>query len=128
MTNQEAFDRMVTHLRRQGKRSTDGWACRYRSEAGLRCAVGVLVTDEFYTPQMEGMSTFQSELRELLSKALPGVSVALLNIMQYTHDVASPGDWEQAWQGIAKQFGLTMPDSTLPTQQEVPCALSSASE
>lgn len=60
MNRQEVFDTIVTHLRTQGKpaRAAVG-NCRYRMEdpnSGevLRCAIGCLIPDELYSPEMEG--------------------------------------------------------------------------
>lgn len=43
MTNQEAFDEMMEHLRSLKERSMDWGCCAYN---GSKCAVGILMTDE----------------------------------------------------------------------------------
>jgi hypothetical protein len=48
MTRQEVFDIVATHLIKQGKESRIGGGCAYRGEGGLKCALGVLIKDEFY--------------------------------------------------------------------------------
>ena len=56
MTLQEIFDKVKVHLLAQGKPAVD-WVtsqCRYRAPDGLKCAVGCLITDEAYTPDIEG--------------------------------------------------------------------------
>lgn len=57
MTAQEVFDTVVRHLHTQGKpaRSGDDSMCEYRTMDGLSCAVGCLISDEEYNPDMEGM-------------------------------------------------------------------------
>ena len=53
-TNQEIFDRVVEHLAQQKKRSMyDKDTCAYRSEDGLKCAIGALIPDEYYDSEFE---------------------------------------------------------------------------
>lgn len=118
MTNQEAFTRVVLHLRRQGRQSSDGIAgCAYRSKDGLRCAIGVLITDEFYTEDMEGFCV--ADIRETLCSALPGVNFDLLRDLQDAHDKPNEQDdalgiWEKEWHHIALKHDLIVP--TEPTE------------
>jgi hypothetical protein len=57
MTKQEIFARVADHLLNQGKAAQQGWSsvCRYRTDEGLHCAVGVLIKDR-YDPACEGAS------------------------------------------------------------------------
>ena len=50
MTNQQVFDTCLTHLRAQGRRSTDPISgfCMYRGPDGLKCAIGALIPDTAY--------------------------------------------------------------------------------
>ena len=50
MTNQEAFDKALAHMRAQGERSVDAFTgdCLYRSDDGLACAVGCLIPDSMW--------------------------------------------------------------------------------
>lgn len=138
MDNQEAFNRVVTHLRLQGRQSYEdgGISCRYRSKEGLRCAVGVLLTDEFYDPKFEGCivmefshTTPMNMLRSLaiercrkfnrtLAVALPGVSLGLLMALQKVHDLHHPADWECNFEDVAQKFQLTIPPLTTPVTVE----------
>lgn len=126
MTNQEAFDRMVTHLRKQGGKSEahDGM-CVYRAPSGRRCAVGVLITDEFYLDELEGQLVRDEQMRLVLNKAIPGVDLGLLDMMQEVHDKVAVCYWEENWKKVAERYHLIMP---VLEEEEVPCALSSASE
>lgn len=61
MTPQEIYDTVAKHLFTQGKRSgepTDSTAfsCMYRGPGGTKCAVGAIISDEVYNPDMEGQS------------------------------------------------------------------------
>lgn len=55
MTKQEIFNTVATHLFTQGVRasSPDGDFCFYRAPDGKKCAVGCLIPDELYKPDME---------------------------------------------------------------------------
>jgi hypothetical protein len=59
MTPQEIYDTVAKHLFAQGKRSGDkrgdgSFQCKYRGPDDTKCAVGVLMPDEFYNLEMEG--------------------------------------------------------------------------
>jgi hypothetical protein len=56
---QAIFDRVARHLFAQGDRAiVEGDVCAYRGEGGMRCAVGVLITDDEYHPRMEGHDAY----------------------------------------------------------------------
>jgi hypothetical protein len=65
-TKQELFNKVVGHLAQQKRRSAThrlGVAdmCCYRAmigDATLKCAVGCLIPDEHYKPEMEGSSVY----------------------------------------------------------------------
>ena len=55
MNAQEIFDKVATHLSKQGHRAFDDNACMYRSPNGDKCAMGCLIPDEEYNADtMEG--------------------------------------------------------------------------
>lgn len=60
---QEDFDTVITHLVNQGKRSIDSVRdmCLYRSEDGLKCAIGCLIPDDRYNPSIEDRLVTNSE-------------------------------------------------------------------
>ncbi len=61
MTLQEIFNRSISGLIQQGARSIDEKnSCLYRSPCGNRCAIGLLIPDEHYTPSIEakGINSF----------------------------------------------------------------------
>lgn len=57
MKNQEIFETVSRHLFTQGKRSVSGSgsSCLYRGPNGTSCAVGFLIPDDQYNPDMEFM-------------------------------------------------------------------------
>ena len=87
MTEQEIFDKVVTHLFAQGKpaKDIDGEGCMYRAPDGCKCAVGCLIPDDIYHPRMEWndirkIVLHYSELQNLLPH-LP-----MLMALQNIHD------------------------------------------
>lgn len=66
MTTQETFDTVFRHLVKQGRRSMttqasygenrDTERCSYRGKGGTSCAIGCLIPDELYSPDIEGKS------------------------------------------------------------------------
>lgn len=127
MTNQEIFDKVLTHLRVQGRASVEeGVGCMYRGPGGTSCAVGCLIPNYLYDPVIEGLSADCSRT----SKAL-GVSIAsrdkflaimdglgfndnqrsFLQRLQGAHDLklAERGieAWEEKMAEIAFEEGLT---------------------
>lgn len=58
MTHQEIFDVVSAHLRTMPARSFDSSdgakACAYRGDNGGKCAVGILIPNNLYSPAMEG--------------------------------------------------------------------------
>lgn len=121
MDNQEAFNRIVTHLRKQGSRALDDTGgCRYRTPEGKRCAVGVLLTDEMYLPSFEGTGIWGNNLLLATLKTFyPNIKPELLGTLQAIHDGEDPCIWETAFQQIADKYSLTMPpESTTVSTEE----------
>lgn len=121
---QELFDRVADHLLKQGERScVDEVAhgdelpkpqCRYRGPNGLKCAVGALITDEAYSPDIEGGAANRGDVRDaLLASGVrldnyeeDGDVIALLAGVQYVHDGREPDQWREALYLAASDFGL----------------------
>ena len=126
MTQQEAFNIMVQHLRTQGSPSYysatnnfgTGNRCYYRHPDGIkRCAVGVLISDKDYAPALEYLSAARLVERQLAS--LKGLTSEFLCTMQDSHDsvAALARGNDEAWRRlmedeyihIAKDYRLTVP-------------------
>lgn len=135
MTDQEAFDTVLTTLRLQGIRSTYEGSCRYmqynaETQGVLRCAAGHLMTDDSYHPNYEfrGIRTLLTrDLDYMLQRYdippkplgslranLSGVSIELLVALQEVHDYAMPVTshasivpWEHKMSEVADTFKLT---------------------
>jgi len=110
MTKQEIFDTVARHLLTQNERSLS-WdeRCLYFSgEGGLKCAIGVLIPEEEYNPNIE-MET--SGIRELLQSTLcppslrvfkdvPGATRLLIGL-QSVHDGHNPEEWPKRLRELA---------------------------
>jgi hypothetical protein len=76
---------IVTHLKTQLAQGLNaGGACCYRGEDGLKCAVGALIPDDQYTPQMDGSYS----LREVMENctALCEIEAKYPNLFDELHD------------------------------------------
>lgn len=82
-TNQEAFDAVVRHLRKQNRQASWDGACAYRTPPGGRCAIGALIDDDQYNKTIEGQS-----IRELIADRVvdTDISDGLLVELQVLHD------------------------------------------
>lgn len=111
MKLQEIYDRVAEHLLTQQKRSIgELGACVYRSPEGLKCAVGCLISDEAYSPKIEGTyvreQSVQEALRESGVKPLTEQVVFLLEGLQACHDDFYPEDWGGRLWSVANRFEL----------------------
>jgi hypothetical protein len=69
-TNQELFNKAVAHLRTQGRPArlpgdADRQACAYRGINKMMCAVGCLIPDELYGPDLELEGPFSKKFDRL---------------------------------------------------------------
>ena len=121
MNNQQAFDTMVQHLRKQRRRSksTNEASCLYRGPGGLKCAIGALIPDELYDERMEGKSINRLLISECdtfpeLSYLFEGIDEQLLDGMQNIHDYSEPNEWERRFELCAAEYNLnyTPPEAT----------------
>lgn len=115
-TPQETFDTVARALAAQGRPSVSAETClcRYRGDNGTKCAVGHLIPDELYRPELEGNVASTLCIREI-TEAL-GHNRVLVRELQHAHDNAyddsSPDGWLKLWAGamrnIAEDWGLSM--------------------
>lgn len=126
-TAQELYETVVLHQRKQGQKShvplswseepgktknIIDYACRYRSPDGMQCAIGCLIPNQDYKPEMEGAS-----LDDLVKSDLLGLKLSaefyknrrLLNTLQDIHDRKPLTEWEKQWRMVADDFQLRYP-------------------
>lgn len=114
-TNQDIFNTVWNHfIVGDGQPSIFRAKCLYRGPKGTKCAVGLLISDEKYSPEMENMSL------SLLSGFL-GLSEHdnLLHALQDAHDCAARTPYRTpelfkrymraGLKGIALDFNLETP-------------------
>ncbi len=122
-TAQQVYDFVVDHLRRQGGPAVDSsGTCLYRAARNCKCAVGCLLTDAEYRPEIEG--TDIETLSEGSDPVLPSFFLKhkeLLLDLQNVHDdqanhlydlstghkVFNADKLEAAFQQCAAVFNLT---------------------
>ena len=110
---QAVFDRVVKHLLTQKRRSESKRGCAYRGKDGDMCAVGCLISDKAYDPEIEGFSISSLGVQEKLAES--GVPIyskmnILLIYLQYIHDKCPIDLWKTYMQNLAKQHNLTWKD------------------
>jgi hypothetical protein len=125
VNNQEAFDTVVKHLRAQGKRCVGVYyagqispTCLYRGADGLKCAAGILISDEEYASWMEGMGIIgiliTGKCPNSLRSKLQNVDQTLLMELQDVHDNSPEVEWEEKLHRLATRFDLTIPSQETP--------------
>lgn len=87
VTKQEFFDTVAAHLLSMDDVSWDysRGICAYRGAGGAKCAIGVMIPDELYNPEMEGLgvTSLVADWSQL-SKFIPSISLAAE--LQAVHD------------------------------------------
>jgi hypothetical protein len=95
LNKQEAFDKAVRGIILQGGPSIAGVDCLYRGPDGRKCAIGHLIPDDVYDPEMEGRgittTATTSRIRKfLVSQGWDSVEdIYFLLGLQEIHDNAS---------------------------------------
>lgn len=136
MTHQEIFNRVVTHLLTQKKRSINAGGCAYRDGAGNSCAAGCLIPDEHYTRAIEHHVVGDECVNEILAKslgveALSPTDIAFLRELQKIHDGYPPSNWGTVLETFGNRLGLSFsaqPVSPDEQGQEIPHTTESAGE
>ncbi len=120
MTFQEVFDKVATHLLTQKKKSIGEDGCSYRGEDNTSCAVGCLIPDSKYTPEIEGagvqglytenQTNSLIRLRKILGEVLnwdfDKENTIFLRELQYIHDRKDVEYWKDSLVGFAEKWDL----------------------
>jgi len=86
MTRQEAYDRMLAHMRNQKAFSLESsTTCVYRHPCGHKCAVGALIPDEAYDPGFEGSDATDKDV-VLAASMNPEDAIFLNDAQDSLHD------------------------------------------
>ena len=90
MNDQEIFDKVAAHLIKQGGPARDeNNDCAYRAPNGRTCAVGCLIPDSAYDPDMEGRRAADPVVLDVLESLYPGADPALFSALQHVHDTTA---------------------------------------
>ena len=107
MTKQEVFDKVATHLLTQNKKAIcpiDG-RCKYRTSEGLKCAAGIMISDDEYSPEMESWAVNHLITKYNLEKIAPFKD--LLYKLQGIHDWKEVQNWKTELQKLAVSHNLS---------------------
>ena len=108
---QAVFDKVVKHLLTQKRRSEGKRGCAYRGKGGDMCAVGCLISDKAYDPEIEGFAVHATEVLVTLAKSgVPTYNRALLTDLQYVHDECPISRWKDRLRNLANHHNLTWKD------------------
>lgn len=114
MTKQTLFNRVVRHLRTQGRpaKQREFPLCHYRlydQESGtvLKCAIGCLIPDKRYTTELEGELVSSSAVRK--AAGLEKTHLRLATRLMDIHDGYPVEKWEDQFKKVAKTYRLRMP-------------------
>ena len=105
----DIFNKVSEHLLAQNHRalSVADLSCVYRSPTGLKCAVGCLIEDQFYSRGLEGLDVRTDVIENVLK--LSGVPITeevlkLLEELQKVHDYVKPEGWVEALAKVKIDF------------------------
>ena len=121
----ELFHIVRTHLLTQNKKSVSSIGdvedelCMYHGPDGLKCAIGCLITDENYSPNLEGTGIYDSTVskavtksllaRGIIKRAYLGVkTIEFLRSLQTIHDAMVPNRWREDLNLFAKTRGIAL--------------------
>jgi hypothetical protein len=117
MNAQEIFDTVARHLMTQGaqalrkKPGLNDETCAYRGDDGKKCAVGALIPDNIYVPEMDqGTDTSVRALLRRFPTELPAYfyeNTDLLDQLQDVHDDNPDGDFRYDLEHVAEGHGLS---------------------
>ena len=116
MTNQEVFDKVVAHARKQGCKSLmenvlhpeEGPLCAYRGENNTKCFAGIFIPDEDYRESYEGkvsMAVFHVI-------GITDMDGFLVRDLQVIHDHTTVEGWEAKFCELAYRWNLVYKEPT----------------
>jgi hypothetical protein len=112
--NETLFKISADHLLKQNERSadvgsTDKTVCFYRGRNGLKCAIGVLVNDENYSPELEGYGIAFGGIIDPICAThgidnREDIDLRMLFSLQNIHDNYEPREWRELLLAAAARF------------------------
>ena len=108
---QMLFDKMATHLLTQMESSEIDDTNVYRGPCGLKCPVGSIITDEFYSPELEGKEADEDSVVMAVGRSvgftLNPTEIKLLMEAQKIHDFSAPFRWVNKLRALAEKNFLS---------------------
>ena len=103
MTKQEIYNIVAKHLLTQNERAVDSDGIKYKCSDGRMCAIGVLIPEEKYDPDIEGMS-----IDYIIDELMPDLFIHddLLRDLQDIHDQSNEMFWRSDLSELAGYHGL----------------------
>jgi hypothetical protein len=114
MNKQEIFTTVATHLLTQNEKALDeDNNCVYRTDSGLKCAIGCIITDEMYHRDMDEQSMTALQLIKADRFTMPDWFCD--NVMEFVelqsiHDCLDPEDWRKSLIFFSEKEELEMPE------------------
>jgi len=118
MNRQEIFTKAYLGLASQGfirAVDEDEQVCAYRTENGLKCAIGHCISDELYSSDLEGETpcpSYEKQFRHALglTTQLTGEDLFFLSSLQDCHDsVDNPEEMKLNLEEFARGHSLEVP-------------------
>ena len=119
MTRQEIFETVAKHLLKQGRQSKitstsqSQWAgCMYRGPDGTSCAVGCLIPDDKYNPNMEEKNVqFIIAMNYGLDKTIFNEkNLDILMQLQWVHDTKANWQSKETLKAELTKVAVRIPD------------------
>ncbi len=112
LTARDIYERVSAHLLTQRAVSEDeNGSCRLRSEGGRKCAIGSLVADHVYRPEIEGIGISYyrhakdgSLLRALYASEVNAYDPAIVELLIELEEVHDDFDVEE-WPSLLARVG-----------------------
>ena len=116
MTHQEIFTKVKNHLLTQNRRAMQRLVCRYRTDEGLKCAIGCLIPDNLYTAKIEFIT-----VNVLCAGGVEGFDYLkqfdkyFLRRLQVIHDNVDVENWESELKAFARLENLVFDETGTST-------------
>jgi len=108
------FNKVEKHLLKQNAKSIDSNdECQYRTDDGLKCAVGCLMSDAVYQYEFEGESVRNESVAEALTPIVGvneekrEIKLGLLYQMQLVHDDSPVEAWKHDLAQLKLDFNIS---------------------
>lgn len=116
MTRQEIFTKVKNHLLTQNRRAMQRLVCRYRTDEGLKCAIGCLIPDNLYTAKIEFITVdFLCEGIVEGFDYLKQFDKSFLRRLQVIHDNVDVENWESELKAFARLENLVFDETGTST-------------